>query len=101
LRFLTPASDDREDSAGSHRLAIDRQADILIRGSSYLATSDVSRFTRAGTSYLQGRVPSQYLNQVAQKIAVGVEWLRQILNAIEVIARPDRPSLAAGPIRKS
>src|SRR6516165_9897922 len=88
--FPIPARDDREDSGGSHQPMIGRQAEILIRGSSYLALRDVTCSVRGDTLQLQGRVPSQYLKQIAQEIAAGVKGVGRISNRIEVSARPDR-----------
>jgi osmotically-inducible protein OsmY len=90
VSFLAPASDDREDSAGTHRPMIGRQAEIRIRGSSYLALRDVICFARGDILHLRGRLPSQYLKQVAQEIAAGVEGVRHVSNGIEVSARPAR-----------
>jgi len=90
VNFFAPASDDREDSAGTHRPLIGRQAEIRIRGSSYLALRDVTCVARGDILHLRGRLPSHYLKQVAQEIAAGVEGVRHVSNGIEVFARPDR-----------
>ena len=90
MSFVGPASDDHSDSAGSLRPMIGRQAEIRIRGSSYLALRDVICIARGDILHLRGRLPSHYLKQVAQELAAGVAGVRQVHNGIEVCARPDR-----------
>ncbi len=89
MSFFTPARDDREDSTGSHQPMIGRQAELRIRGSSYLALRDVTCVARGDILHLRGRLPSHYLKQVAQEIAARVEGVRHVSNGIEVRARPD------------
>jgi hypothetical protein len=89
MNFFAPTSDDREASGGPHGPMIGRQAEIRIRRSSYLALRDVTCIARGDILLLRGRLPSQYLKQVAQEIAAAVNGVRHVHNGIEVIARPD------------
>lgn len=90
MSVFGPASDNREDPSGSHRPLIGRQAEIRIRGSSYLALRDVICIARGDILHLRGRLPSHYLKQVAQEIAAGVEGVRHVCNGIEVSVRRGR-----------
>ncbi len=90
MSFFAPASDNPEDSGGSHHPMIGRQAEIRIRGSGYLALCDVTCIARGDILHLRGRLPSHYLKQIAQEIAAGVDGVRHVDNGIEVSARPNR-----------
>lgn len=68
------------------RLAIQREAELRLRRSGYLALSEISCDARGGVVYLRGRLPSYYLKQVAQAVAAEVVGVRRVVNRIEVIA---------------
>lgn len=64
-----------------------------LRRSGYLALRDVSCDVRGEHARLLGRVPSQYLKQVAQAIVAGIDGVQGVTNLIEVTApRVGRPS---------
>jgi osmotically-inducible protein OsmY len=54
--------------------------------SGYLALRRIDCQCEGGVLSLRGRVPSQYLKQVAQAIAAAVEGVHRVDNQIEVVA---------------
>jgi hypothetical protein len=71
-------------------IAIGRTAEDLLRRSGYLALRDVSCVALGEALYLQGRLPSYYLKQVAQEIAARVVGARLVINRIEVSVAAER-----------
>jgi osmotically-inducible protein OsmY len=99
MDLFSPANSDREDCGGSLQPLIGRQAEIRIRGTSYLALRDVTCIARGDILHLRGRLPSHYLKQIAQEIAASVEGVRQVRNGIEV-SRPVRTRSARGSLER-
>jgi carbon storage regulator len=67
-------------------------AEDRLRRSGYLALRDIACEVRGGVARLRGRLPTQYLKQVAQAIVAEVEGVIAVSNEIEVIApRNDSP----------
>jgi carbon storage regulator len=85
LHLLAHPSVDRETSTSIRLPAIDCKAKERLRRSSYLALRDISCIASDGVDYLHGCLPSDYLKQVAQKVAAGVEGVRHLINQIEVL----------------
>lgn len=75
-----------EISTSSHSSMICRKAEEKLRRSAYLALRDVSCTAKGHALYLRGHLPSYYLKQVAQTVALGVEGVRHVVNLIEVVA---------------
>jgi osmotically-inducible protein OsmY len=71
------------DSSGDG-VAIERETLSRLRHHGYLALRDVSCNARDSVVCLRGRLPSQYLKQVAQSIAENVHGVRTVRNFIEV-----------------
>lgn len=67
-------------------ITISRVAEEGLQRSGYLALRTVACDGRDGVIYLRGRVPTYYLKQVAQSIALGVQGVRRVVNLIEVLA---------------
>ncbi len=67
----------------------DRKIEQRLVGSGYRALHNLSCLVNDDVVYLRGCLPSQYLKQVAQEIALGMEGVRQVINEIEV-SRPGR-----------
>jgi osmotically-inducible protein OsmY len=67
-------------------LNIDQEVACRLRWSGYLALRDVSCGIRGGVLSLHGRLPTHYLKQVAQAIAVEVEGVSSVVNRIDVVA---------------
>jgi len=73
-----------ETSTSPHIPAIVREAEERLGRSRYTALRDVSCLASDGILYLHGRLPSQYLKQVAQEVASGAGGVRHVVNRIEV-----------------
>jgi osmotically-inducible protein OsmY len=69
-----------------HRL----MAEQRLEASGYLALRRIQCDCLGGVLCLRGCVPSHYLKQVAQEIAVGVEGVRRVDNQLRVL-----PAVAA------
>lgn len=54
------------------------------RRSGYLALRDVACRARDDAIYLDGRVPSYFLEQIAQEIVADVEGVRRVINRNDV-----------------
>jgi len=103
MHLLALPSVDRETRTSTRLPAIDRKAEDQLRRSSYLSLRDISCIASDGVVYLHGCLPSNYLKQVAQEIASGVEGVRHVVNRIEVFApigraRPGRENPASSTI---
>jgi osmotically-inducible protein OsmY len=86
----SPAQDCQTIVGNARTSAIRRTAEERLRSSGYLALRDVDCMARDDEVYLQGRLPSYFLKQLAQEIASGVEGVRRVVNRIDVL-RPVRP----------
>lgn len=75
-------------------LSIDQEVACRLRRSGYLALRDVSCDVRGGMLSLHGRLPTHYLKQVAQAIAVEVEGVTSVVNRIDVVA--SKPGAVGG-----
>jgi osmotically-inducible protein OsmY len=64
---------------------IDHKVGEQLRRSSYRALRDISCATSDSEVRLMGFLPSYYLKQVAQEIALGVEGVRHVVNRITVV----------------
>ena len=76
-------------AAADPKSAFDRKIEQRLVRSGYRALHDLSCLISDDVVYLRGCLPSQYLKQVAQEIALGIEGVRQVINEIEV-SRPGR-----------
>jgi hypothetical protein len=76
-----------EETAGALCLGIECEVEDRLSRSGYLALRDVSCHDRGGVIVLRGRLPSQYLKQVAQTLASGVEGVNRVVNLIKVSVR--------------
>ena len=84
------AAADRETTTSANRPSvIHRMAEERLRRSGYLALRHVACIARDDVVYLDGRLPSYFLKQVAQEIAARVEGVRRVINRIDVL-RPAR-----------
>jgi hypothetical protein len=81
---------DSETTTASQQPTIDHNIEAQLRRSNYRALRDISCLTSDGVVCLMGFLPSDYLKQVAQEIASGVEGVRHIVNRIQVFP-PDAP----------
>ena len=79
-----PSRPDIETSTTGRHSTIAHKVGEQLRRSSYLALRDVSCSTSDGEVCLMGFLPSYYLEQVAQEIALGVEGVRHVVNRIKV-----------------
>ena len=86
----SPAEDRQTSACNARTSAIHRTAEERLRSSGYLALRDVACMARGDVVYLHGRLPSYFLEQLAQEIAAGVEGVRRVINRIDVL-RPSRP----------
>ncbi len=68
----------------------EREARERLVAAGYLSLRDVTCEVAGGVARLAGRLPSQYLRQVAHAVVDGVEGVRSVLNQIEVVRRPAR-----------
>lgn len=66
--------------------AIGRTAEDRLRSSGYLSLREVLCVASDGAIYLHGCVSSNYLKQIAQEIAAGVDGVRLVINKIKVTA---------------
>jgi len=71
-------------SASDSNSAFDREIEKRFVGSGYRAFHNLSCLVCDDVVHLRGCLPSQYLKQVAQEIALGMEGVRQVINEIEV-----------------
>lgn len=62
-----------------------------LRSSHYAALREVGCTYRDGTLELRGQLPSHYLKQVAQALAMDIEGVTTVTNRIRVAAPPDGP----------
>jgi hypothetical protein len=62
----------------------------VLRSSPYPPLRSIACSKRDGVLVLQGSVPSYYLKQVAQSLALGVNGSWPVQNEIEVVAAGDR-----------
>ncbi len=69
-----------------HRVSVEQR----LGASGYLALRRIHCECEDGVLSLRGRVPSQYLKQVAQTIAAAVEGVHRVENRIEVVADASR-----------
>jgi osmotically-inducible protein OsmY len=76
--------------------AIGRTAEERLRRSSYPALMDVSCIAHDQVIYLEGSLPSHYLKQVAQEIALGVEGVHEVVNRIAVLTPANLRRLQKG-----
>lgn len=76
-RFDAPVS-----SYAGHSLA--HQAQRLLHASSYSSLRGISCDAHDGIVYLHGRLPTQYLKQLAQEIVFRVKGAFTVVNRIEV-----------------
>jgi osmotically-inducible protein OsmY len=90
MLLLRQPGDQHDISTSIPRAGIVRQAEERFRRSGYLALRDVSCLAGDGTLTLHGRLPSYYLKQVAQEIALGLEGAHHVVNRIEVAALETR-----------
>ncbi len=60
------------------------QVERALRNSPYLALRNVACERRDDVLILRGLLPTYYLKQVAQSVAVQVDGVRQVVNEIEV-----------------
>lgn len=60
------------------------------RQSSYTALRDLRCELREGVLTLQGCLPTYHLKQIAQKLAVELEGVREVINQIEVKGQTHR-----------
>jgi BON domain len=67
-----------------------RKAEQILGRSGYLALRKVSCFAGRDELYLHGCLPSHYLKQLAQEIALGVEGVRRVINRISVLTPAGR-----------
>lgn len=87
------------------RSAVCREVEICLLTSSYLALRDVTCAEHDGEIHLHGTLPSHYLKQVAQSIAIGTDGVRRVSNHIEVVGQsglaPVRLDRAANAARRT
>ncbi len=76
-------------------IAPQRDAEARLRRGGYLALHDVSCEQHGEVLYLRGCLPSYFLKQMAQAIVAEVEGVGEIVNRIEVVGSPSRPSAEA------
>jgi osmotically-inducible protein OsmY len=69
----------------SSSVILAHQVQERLRAAGYLALRDVACEVRDGAAYLNGRLRSHYLKQIAQVIARELEGIGGIENLIEVI----------------
>jgi BON domain len=70
----------------------------MFRASNYLALRAVCCIIDDGVVCLDGNLPTHYLKQVAQEIAIGVEGVRQVVNRIEVVGSTGRSHSLSPPL---
>jgi len=87
---------DHETSTSAHLPAVARHAQERLGRSGYLALREVSCLVSDGDLHLFGCLPSHYLKQVAQEIALSVEGACHVINRIIVLA----PECRGGPSRE-
>jgi len=75
---------DSETTTAGQQPTIDHKIAERLRRSNYWALRDISCSTSNGEVCLMGMLPSYYLKQVAQEIALGVEGVRHVVNRIKV-----------------
>ncbi len=73
-----------------------REVEVGLYRSGYLALRAVDCGDHNGVVYLHGRVPTHYLKQVAQSIAICVTGVRRVVNLIEVVT-PGRHATTVRP----
>jgi carbon storage regulator len=81
-----PEADIAMASRAIRRTAIEEEAEDRLGRSGYLALRDIACEVREGVARLRGRLPTQYLEQVAQAIVAAVEGVMGVMNQIEVNA---------------
>jgi osmotically-inducible protein OsmY len=73
-------------TSATRRPGIEELAESRLRRSAYLASQYISCEFYARVLILRGRLPSYYLNQVAQALVGNIEGVERIDNQIEVMA---------------
>lgn len=76
---------------------IAREARHRLRTSAYLALQDVSPDVDGETIQLSGRLPTQYLKQIAQACVAEIPGVGRVVNLIKVAASSSRDGRATGP----
>lgn len=79
-------------SESKHRMDPAEQAEVHLRGNSYLALKNISCEYREGVLILKGSLPTYYLKQVAQAVVAPTAGVERIVNQIEVVAPEARES---------
>ena len=89
MNKMTDRAADLGVMAGDWSPTIHRTVEEELRRSGYMALRHVACIARGDLVYLQGRLPSYFLKQVAQELAARVEGVRRVINRIDV-RRPAR-----------
>jgi hypothetical protein len=71
-------------SLSPYQPSIDHKVAERLERSGYRALREITSSTNNGVVCLMGLLPSYYLKQVAQELAIGVEGVRHVVNRIQV-----------------
>ncbi len=86
MNLLGLATSTYDTSTSSRFPPIGLTVEDRLFSSGYLSLRDVSCIASDDVAYLDGRLPSYYLKQLAQEIAARVDGVRVVINKIEVKA---------------
>ena len=82
MAMLADPEDENNDASDD----IETVAECLIRREGHLATHPISCTFQNNTLVLRGWVPTYYLKQIAQTVAMRIDGVERVLNQIEVVA---------------